>query len=76
MGSKCESNFRKSWPETLLQLLTLTFDPFFNIKWGYFTTKEFISFSSPLLLILRREITTASVALFKTGIVFGDRLKV
>ena len=30
---------RKSRPETLFQLLTLTFDPFFNIKCGYLTTK-------------------------------------
>ena len=38
-GSKCETTKRKSWPETLFQLLTFTFDPFFNIKWGYVTTK-------------------------------------
>ena len=38
-GSKCENNL-KSRPETLLlQLLTFTFDPFFNVKWGYLTTK-------------------------------------
>ena len=26
-------------PDTLFQLLTFTFDPFFNVKWGYITTK-------------------------------------
>ena len=29
-----------SRPETLFQLLTFTFDPFFNVKWGYLTTKS------------------------------------
>ena len=38
-GSKCENNLKKSWPETLFQLLTFTFDSFFNVKWGYLTTK-------------------------------------
>ena len=37
-GSKCENNL-KSRSETLFQLLTFTFDPFFNVKWGYLTTK-------------------------------------
>ena len=32
-------SYRKSWPETLFQLLIFTFDPFFNVKWGYLTTK-------------------------------------
>ena len=31
--------FRKSWPETLFLLLNMSFDPFFNIKWGHLTTK-------------------------------------
>ena len=39
---------RKSWPGNLFQLLTLTFDPFFNVNWGH----------------LKREITTAAVVLF------------
>ena len=54
----------KSRSETIFQLLTFTFDPFFNVKWGYLTTRPYISFSSPLLLILRREITAVAVALF------------
>ena len=37
-GSKCKNNL-KSRPETHFQLLTFTFDPFFNVKWGYLTTK-------------------------------------
>ena len=37
--SKCENNLRKSRPETLFQLLTFTFDLFFNVKSGYLTTK-------------------------------------
>ena len=28
-----KTTYRKSWPETLFQLLTFTFDPFFNVKW-------------------------------------------
>ena len=31
--------YTKSRPETIFQLLTLPFDPFFNVKWGYLTTK-------------------------------------
>ena len=31
--------YKKSWPETLFQLRTFTFTPFFNVKWGYLTTK-------------------------------------
>ena len=39
-GSKCENNFHFiSWPEILFQFLTFTFNPFFNVKWGYDTTK-------------------------------------
>ena len=38
-GPKCEKTSRKSWLETLCQLLTFTFDPSFNVKWGYLTTK-------------------------------------
>ena len=34
-----KTTYRKSWPETLFQLLTFTFDPFFNVKYGYLTTK-------------------------------------
>ena len=30
---------KKSWSETLFQLLTVTFDNFFNVKWGYLTAK-------------------------------------
>ena len=33
------TTYRKSWPETLFQLLNFTFDPSFNVKWGYLTTK-------------------------------------
>ena len=59
-GSKCENNLK----EVMAQFLTFTFDPYLNVKWGYLTMKPYISFSSPLLLILRREITAAAVALF------------
>ena len=34
-----KTSYRKSWPETLFLLLTFTFDPFLNVKWGYLTTK-------------------------------------
>ena len=34
-----KTTYTKSRPETIFQLLTFTFDPFFNVKWGYFTTK-------------------------------------
>ena len=30
--------YRKSWPEALFQLLTFTFDYFFNVKRDYLTT--------------------------------------
>ena len=36
---ECEISYRKSWPGNLFQLLTLTFDPFFSVKWGHLTTK-------------------------------------
>ena len=29
----------KSWPETIFQILNLTFDPLFNVKWGHRTLK-------------------------------------
>ena len=35
---------RKSRPKTLFQLLTFTFDPFFNVKWGYLTAKALYLF--------------------------------
>ena len=34
-----KTNYGKSWPGNLFQLLTLTFDPFFNVKWGHLSTK-------------------------------------
>ena len=34
-----KTTYRKSWPETLFQLLTFNFDLFFNVKWGYLHTK-------------------------------------
>ena len=36
---KVKMTYTKSRPETIFQLLTFTFDPFFNVKWGYLTTK-------------------------------------
>ena len=36
---KVKTTYRKSRPETIFQLLTFTFNPFFNVKWGYLTTK-------------------------------------
>ena len=59
-----KTTHRKSWPETLFQLLTCSFDPFFNVKWVILLQRPYISFSSPLLLILRREITAAAVTLY------------
>ena len=56
---------KKSWPGNLSQVLNLTFDPCFKVKWGHLTTKAlYLSLCYPLLLILRREITTAAVVLF------------
>ena len=58
------SNVKKR-PETLFQLLTSTFDQFFNVKWGIILLQRpYISFRSPLLLFLRQEITAPAVALF------------
>ena len=59
-----KTTYTKSRPETIFQLLTFTFDPFFNVKWVILLQRPYVSFSSPLLLILRREITAAAVALF------------
>ena len=53
---KMKITYTKSRPETIFQLLTFTFDPFFNVKWGYLTTKALCLFSSSLFLILRWEI--------------------
>ena len=34
-----KATYMKSRPETIIQLLTFTFDPFFNVNRGYLTTK-------------------------------------
>ena len=34
-----KTTYRKSWPGNLFQLLTLTFDPIFSVKWGRLTTQ-------------------------------------
>ena len=34
-----KTTYTKSRPKTIFQLLTFTFDPFFNVKCGYLTTK-------------------------------------
>ena len=34
-----KTTYTKSRPETIFQLLTFTFDPFFNVKWDCLTTK-------------------------------------
>ena len=34
-----KTTYTKSRPETILKLLTFTFDPFFNVKWGHLTSK-------------------------------------
>ena len=56
--------YTKSRPETIFQLLTFIVDLFFNVKWGILLQRAYVSFSSPLLLILRWEITNVAVALF------------
>ena len=33
-----KTTYTKSRPETLFQLLTFTFDPFFDVMWAYLTT--------------------------------------
>ena len=42
-----KTTYRKSWPETLFQLLTFTFDPFFQCQVGLSYYKGLIS---PLVL--------------------------
>ena len=41
MGSKCENNLKEVmamvWDS--FPIADFTFDPFFNVKWGYLTTK-------------------------------------
>ena len=39
---------RKSWPRNLFQVLNLSFDPCFKVKWGHHTKMSY----SPLLLVL------------------------
>ena len=34
---KVKTSYRKSWPENLLQVLNLTFDPSFKVKLGHHT---------------------------------------
>ena len=38
-GWNVKTTKRKSWPGNLFQLLTLTFDPFFSVKWGHLIAK-------------------------------------
>ena len=40
---------RKSWPGNLFQILNLTCDPCFKVKWGHHTN---ITLISPLLLLV------------------------
>ena len=71
---------RKSWTGHLFQMLNLTFDSFFNVTWGILLQKSYISLSSPLLLILRLDITTVEVVLFldvcSTIVIFNGHLSV
>ena len=39
LGVPNGKTYSKSRPETILKLLTFTFDPFFNVKWGYLISK-------------------------------------
>ena len=34
-----KTTYTTSWPGTILKLLTFTFDPFFNVKWGHLTSE-------------------------------------
>ena len=58
-----KTTYTKSRPETIFQLLTFTFEPSSMSSGVIVLQRPYISFSSPLLLILRREITTVTVAL-------------
>ena len=57
-----KTTYRKSWPGNLLQLLSLT--PSSVSSGIILLQRPYISLISPILLILRREITAAAVALF------------
>ena len=61
---KAKTTYTKSRPETIFQLLTFTFDPSSMSSGVIILQRPYVSFSSPLLLILRREVTAAAVALF------------
>ena len=61
-GSKCENNLKKVRDFFNCWLLPLT--PFSMSSGVILLQRPYISFSSPLLLILRWEITAAAVALF------------
>ena len=60
---KVKTTYTKLRPETIFQLLTFTFDPFSMSSGVILLQRPCVSFSSPLLLILRREIMAAAVAL-------------
>ena len=38
-GSKCENNLKEVKAWVSFPIADFTFDPFFNVKWGYLTTK-------------------------------------
>ena len=38
-GSRCENNFKEVKACESFPIADFTFDPFFNVKWGYLTTK-------------------------------------
>ena len=58
------TTYTKLRPETIFQLLTFTFDPSSMSSGVILLQRPYVSFSSPLLLILRQEINAAAVALF------------
>ena len=72
--SECATPYWKLSPGTLFQMLNLTVDPFFNVKWGHLTTKTLQILRSPLLLILRLEISTSAVVLFSITYVSKGKL--
>ena len=62
-----KTTYKKSRPETIFQLLILPLTPSSMSNGVILLQSPDVSFSSPLLLNLRREITVAAVALFVIG---------
>ena len=66
-GSKCENNLKEVMARDSFPIADFTFVPSSMSSGVILLERPYISFSSPLLPIIRWEITDAAVALFSVG---------